>query len=184
MYKSKEEVAQSLVATMQACQQIVAAFASGALPAPILAPQHGNKVNDVRYAPHFAPRMGKRKGAVRYTALDIAKALGAVEKMKDQYIANRWVRCALAVLSCWELHLIDQEFLDNLTLGTPGYTMQRVLRECTKRLRATRKVTRQAKIMRERRAQQQAQKILEEQIPSSRYAEFTPIPEAALQPTT
>lgn len=65
-YKSSTEIAQALVATLHACQQIVAAFASGRLPAPVLAPQHSKRVDNVRYAPHYAPSLGKRKGAVKY----------------------------------------------------------------------------------------------------------------------
>lgn len=176
-YKSSTETAQALVATLQGCQQIVAAFASGRLPAPILAPQHGNRINDVRYAPHYAPRLGKRKCAVKYSALDIAKVLGAVDKKQDQVVANQWVRCALAVLACWELHLIDQDFLDNLAMGTPGYTCQRTLKECNARLRVVRKDTRQAQVMRERRIHKTAEKILA----GPKHVPFTPIPELVIQ---
>jgi hypothetical protein len=161
---------------MQACQQIVAAFASGRLPAPVLTPQHGNRINDVRYAPHYAPRLGKCKGAVKYCTLDVALILTATDKKKSQVTANRWVRCAMAVLACWELRLIDQDFLDNLAMGTPGYTCQRILKECNARLRAVRKDTRQACVMRERRIQDTAVRILAG--PKERYVPFTPIPEA------
>jgi hypothetical protein len=145
------ETAQSLMATLQGVQTVVAALASGRIPAPTIAPRQ-IKINDTRFAPHYAPGVGRKdKGTVAYNALDVARVLGCTEQKKDALIANRWVRCALAVLGCWELHLIDQDFLDNIAVGAAGYNCKSITKECQARLRTKYKMTHSAKYQRERR---------------------------------
>lgn len=145
------EIAQSLMATLQGVQAVVAAFASGKIPAPKIAPRH-IKLNSTRFAPHYAPGIGRKdKKAVAYNALDVARVLGCAEQKNDMEIANRWVRCAIAILGCWELQLIDQDFLNNIATGAAGYNCQRITKECQARLRMKYKMSDVAKYQRDRR---------------------------------
>src|SRR5580704_14695006 len=175
------EVAQALCATIMGYQQIVAALHSGQLSAPKI-DARCVRLSDTRYAPHYAPAIGRDEpGAVPYNVTDVATILGSTYKKKDgRQHPSPYVVCASRLLACWQLHLIDQEFLDNAMAGTEGYSIKQMNKELAKRLALKRKTTEAAEASRIRR---EATKIFSGENQSPTPA-FTPIPEAALQPTT
>ena len=170
------QVAQALCATIIGYKQVVAAIHDGRLPAPKI-DARCVRLSNTCYTPHYAPAIGSDEpGAIPYNVTDVAKILGSTYKRKQgRDYASPYVFCASRLLACWQLRLIDQEFLDNAMSGAEGYSLNQMNRELAKRLALKRKTTAMAEKMRVRRSREAATKILSGEVKDIRPV-FTPIP--------
>ena len=143
---SSEQIATGILASVEACRDVVTAFANHKLPAP----KHGPKIkhSDLRAAPGFA--RGKNldaPGSVLYTSRDVAEILAVTAKAPSilqsggkgaPLQAGKWVMVGMALLEHFEEFPFEEaEILTRIKNCEPGYQVVSLL----KRLREHRKLT-------------------------------------------
>jgi len=133
---SSTEIANAILATADACRAVVAAFAAGRLPAPVLG---RNKRCDLRAAPGFARGVGINDSSrVLYSARDVAVVLAEEMSAPNMLIsggrhaprrASQLVLVALALLEFFEEHPEEkQEMLTNINSCKQGFQIHSLLK--------------------------------------------------------
>jgi hypothetical protein len=149
---SSKEIADAILASMQAVHDIVTAFAKQNVLLP-----HGTRTKkiDLRAAPGFARGINlDAPSRVLYTSRDVAEELarlgnapslldyGVTRTGKSIWVAGRWVQVALALLEHFELFPDEErEIIANIKEGRPGYRTNSLLETLRARKKATKLLT-------------------------------------------
>lgn len=130
--ENRDIVATNIILTLKACRDIVAAWSTGHLPAPMLV--NGVRPQDIRIAPSFC-RVNSLALGVRYTTRNITDAVReladtnmTVENIKTdgkvRRIANRYVQIALLLAEAFEQGWMEEaSTLANIKSCAKGYTL-------------------------------------------------------------
>lgn len=132
--KSSEEIAMGILATIEACKDTVAAYASGALSAPYL--KLGTRGADIRFAPCFRRGMDMESSGVLYTTGSIAN-YWVSQYDKDvrrtinggRRVPGKWIKLAMLILEGIEEGWVDEEqMLTNIRDMRVGYRLNPLLK--------------------------------------------------------
>ena len=115
-YLSRKQIAISLIATLEAVKQIVAAIAEG----NIVLPPHAEEARTslLRYAPYFEKGFNPNSEGTAYSAQDICELLGNSHASGH---ASHWVCCALNVMAALEQGYAPDNVLENIAAARRGF---------------------------------------------------------------
>jgi hypothetical protein len=127
-------VGTGIIATVEACRAVVAAFADGRITPAVPA---GTRDADLRYAPRFARDSAHRHSGVKYTTGSIS-AYFLKEYKHNTYVKvegkrtapSLWMRLAMALLEAFEENWLDEEStLIFIAEERKGYGLNPLLKE-------------------------------------------------------
>lgn len=134
-------VGKGIIATVDTCRAVVAAFADGRLTPEV---PYGTRDADIRYAPRFARDLPTDTVGVKYTTGSISayflKEYGHNTYVKvegERKAPSLWMRLAMALLEAFEEGWLDEEStMIFIAEERPGYGLNPLLRELQMRRQA------------------------------------------------